>query len=344
MTRTPSSPSGDDVDVTRELLSLDDRTLEALLSGREVNHEPRLSAFTRQLLLSREVEVVVPSVSLAALLLDGLPAAQLHPAPAAPAGGTPRWRFRPALALPALLSGAAVVVLLAASQNALPAPAQTAVADVVEAVTPLHVPRPAEAPLPVVGSPDPAPGSTGSTPDLTDQPPGSATTGSGEDGARPEHSSAESTDPGSTTFDGSTSGGSRADGSSVTGEHGSTGHAGTSTGSDTPSSSDGSGAVGSSRSGDGSAPQADPTTDGSTSDRSGSASPSGSGSSGAGSSDIGSPGAGSESTGTSGSGTSGSGASGSGSDVLSTPDGSGSAGLSEGSSSGSDGATVVAGG
>ncbi|MBC7677665.1 MAG: hypothetical protein H7233_01545, partial [Pseudorhodobacter sp.] len=110
MTRTPSSPSGDDVDVTRELLSPDDRTVEALLSGRDVDHEPRLSAFTRQLLLSREAEVVVPSAALAAILLDGLPAAQLHPVPAASAGGTPRRRLRPALALPALLSGAAAVV------------------------------------------------------------------------------------------------------------------------------------------------------------------------------------------------------------------------------------------
>lgn len=181
----PVTRTGDDLGVTRDLLSLDDRTVEALLSGREVDHEPLLSAFARQLLLSRDVEVVVPSAALAAILLDGLPAAQLHPAPAAPAGGTLRRRFRPAVALPALLSGAAAVVLLAASQNALPAPAQTAVADVVEAVTPLHVPRPAVAPLPAVSSPDPAAGSTGSTPDPADQPTGSATSRSGRTGRTP---------------------------------------------------------------------------------------------------------------------------------------------------------------
>ena len=145
----------DDLDVMRRL---DDRTADAVLSGHGAEAEPELAAFVQEL-RTVETSAPVPSPALAALLEAGLVGVA---APLAPRSTT--WTravtwckaHRPGLALP-LQAGLAASACLAlvlggAATNALPDPVQTAVADVVEAVTPLDVPRPSHPapPAPVV--------------------------------------------------------------------------------------------------------------------------------------------------------------------------------------------------
>ena len=145
---------------------IDDRTADALLSGRAVEGEPELSALVGQLRSLADLPAPAPSAALAAMLENGLdPASQAldaaTPAPPMAYPAAVSWRTRTrALPLQLSLAGTAglALVLGAAAAGALPAPAQTAVADVVEAVTPLHLPRPAAHPAPdVVPTPTGAP-------------------------------------------------------------------------------------------------------------------------------------------------------------------------------------------
>ncbi len=159
------SPTNDDAGVTRR--EFDDRTAEALLAGRPVADEPALSALVAQMRSLTPAEAPGPSAALAELLAHGLPAAQVG-AVAARTG--PRRRAvswvvaRRAVSwsrpLQVGLGAAVVTVALAggAAANSLPPVVQTAVADVVEAVTPLTVPRPQQAePVLPTGDPVPAP-------------------------------------------------------------------------------------------------------------------------------------------------------------------------------------------
>jgi hypothetical protein len=135
--------SGDDQNMRRRR-TLDDRSAEALLSGRAVDGEPELTAFIAA--LSAQAVAAPPSVALATLLADGfVPDAATAPlaVPHSPRVGVRRW------ALQASLGAAACVALgIGAAANDLPAPVQRTVADVVEALTPLTVPRPAQEPTP----------------------------------------------------------------------------------------------------------------------------------------------------------------------------------------------------
>jgi hypothetical protein len=155
---------------------LDDRSADALLSGRAVAEEPELSAFVAQV-QSLAADAAAPSAELAAMLEHGVPAEArvtvATPVVAAPARRAVSWT-RYALVGTAALAG----LLGAGAANALPAPAQRAVADVVGWITPLHLPRPAgDEPAPtVVPSSTPTP-SRAATPEP-------ATTRSPE----PEHS------------------------------------------------------------------------------------------------------------------------------------------------------------
>ncbi len=170
------SPSDDDDRVKRRL---DERSADALLSGRGGDRDPLLAAFVADLTAQREATVPDPNAALAALLAGGLDLTAAVTPPALPQSTAwtrlrqaVSWRQagRPSWALPLQLGlgGAACLSLIlgAAAANELPAPVQTAVADVVEAVTPLDVPRPHVQPSPV--SPVvPAP-STEATDDSTD--------------------------------------------------------------------------------------------------------------------------------------------------------------------------------
>ncbi len=133
------SPYDDDADVdTRR--ALDDRAVEALLTGHPVEGHEDLQALLTTVRTASAPTAPVPSAALAALLTDGMPV----PASAPPV--TPRPRRR-RVAVPAALAlaitGSFGLFAGAAAANQLPARVQTAVADVVESVTPLQVPRPA---------------------------------------------------------------------------------------------------------------------------------------------------------------------------------------------------------
>ena len=192
------SPRNDDRDVNRR--RLDDRAAEALLSGRVVVGEPALAAFVQQLQSLADAPAPTPSSALAAMLEQGL---DLPPVPAAQAAAV-SWRTRSwALPLQVSLGGVAALslVLVAAVGNDLPAPAQTAVANVVEAITPLHVPRPAThapTPKPAVTPTEtvsPAAAST-AKPDeqRSPRPSSSAATGEHQGGPSGEHQGGQSGD------------------------------------------------------------------------------------------------------------------------------------------------------
>ena len=168
------SPGNDDAGVTRR--ELDDRTAEALLAGRPVADEPALSALVAQMRSLTPTEAPGPNAALAELLAHGLPEAAVG-ALAARTGVRRRavsWVVAHravswSRSLQVGLGAAVVTVALAggAAANALPPVVQTAVADVVEAVTPLTVPRPQPA-EPVLPTRDPVPAPSASTADSDD--------------------------------------------------------------------------------------------------------------------------------------------------------------------------------
>lgn len=150
------SRRSDDEDVNPLRRRLDDRAADALLAGREVEGEPELFALLGEMRSLASVPAPSPSAALALMLMEGCEAA--------PAAQAVSWRKR-TWALPLQLSlGSALavgLVLGAAAGNELPSPVQSAVADAVEAVTPLHVPRPTpHHPARVTPSPRPADDST----------------------------------------------------------------------------------------------------------------------------------------------------------------------------------------
>lgn len=147
---------------------LDERAAEALLAGRPVDDEPELTEAIGLVRSLADAPAPAPSATLAAMLAGGLTPTETAAAPPVAAPRAVSWRQR-SWALPLQLSlagaGCLALVLGAAAANELPAPAQTAVADVVEAVTPLHVPRPpARRPAPAVSPTPPAVPAVESTP------------------------------------------------------------------------------------------------------------------------------------------------------------------------------------
>lgn len=233
------SPRSDNSGVTPRR-RLDARTADALLAGRVVAGEEALTGLIAELRVLPEAPV--PNAALSAMLESGLTPAVVP----LPERNAPRVRRTWALPLQIALGTSACVALVlgAAATGELPDPAQTAVADVVEAVTPLHVPRPVtHPPVPAV-----VPSPTQSAQPAADQtnadqpgdgphsqPPrpsaspddhrgsGSGSTGDGgdhQDGGRPSAS------PSSGRGDhsgGGTSGGSSGDGSSGSSGSGSSG-------------------------------------------------------------------------------------------------------------------------
>jgi hypothetical protein len=147
--RNPFGSSDDDRGVNLRS-RLDDRAADALLSGRTVDGEQALSSFVAELLASVPDVAPPPSVRLATMLETGLPASALsaRATTSVLARSARVSRFWTSLSLGRIVAVGAAGVLAAvsggAATNTLPAPAQTAVANVVEAVTPIHVPRPAD--------------------------------------------------------------------------------------------------------------------------------------------------------------------------------------------------------
>jgi hypothetical protein len=140
------SPRSDDSGVTPRR-RLDARTADALLAGRVVDGEAALTGLIAELRVLPDAPV--PNAALSAMLASGL----IPDVVPLPERRAPRVRSTWALPLQIALGTSACVALVlgAAATGELPDPAQTAVADVVEAVTPLHLPRPAtHPPVPAV--------------------------------------------------------------------------------------------------------------------------------------------------------------------------------------------------
>ncbi len=143
------SPFGDDegVDPRR---ALDDRAVEALLTGHPVEGHEDLQELLGAFRAATPAQAPTPSPALTALLSDGLPAPAVGPATAGGPATAPGRTRRRLIAVPAALAlavtGSVGLFAGAAAANQLPARVQTAVADVVESVTSLQVPRPAARP------------------------------------------------------------------------------------------------------------------------------------------------------------------------------------------------------
>jgi hypothetical protein len=141
---------------------LGDREVEALLAGREVPGEERLTAALGLLRAAGDLPAPPPSAALAVVLRDGL----ALPGPAALPG-----RARPGrrvVGVAATLVAALGITVGAAAADVLPAPVQARVADIVGRLTPLELPRPADRRAPAGDAPV-SPGAPGSDGD-DDQP------------------------------------------------------------------------------------------------------------------------------------------------------------------------------
>jgi hypothetical protein len=132
--RNRFSRRNDDADVkgNRRARSLDDRTVEALLSGRLVEGEPELTAFVADVQALRTTPVA--SDALAAMLADGV-------TPIAGPAVVPARRSRRPVQVAAAVGAALGLVVSAGAANALPGPVQNGVSDVVGWVTPVDLPR-----------------------------------------------------------------------------------------------------------------------------------------------------------------------------------------------------------
>ena len=123
--------------------SLDDRTVEALLAGRTTNR-PELQPLAEVLTL---MSAQRPAQAPASERLERMFAEGVHPITVplktAPAPASRR-TARASLAALAAVATVAAGLVGAASANALPAPAQRAVAYVIAALSPLTVPQPAD--------------------------------------------------------------------------------------------------------------------------------------------------------------------------------------------------------
>jgi hypothetical protein len=125
---------------------LDDAGAEALLAGAPGVADDQLagvSAFISEMRACASMPAPPPSPALAALLRDGSqlpsPATVIAPRPHRAAGSLSGWRRR--LAVSGLGLGVALTgVVGAGAAGLLPEPAEHVVADLVEALTPLHLP------------------------------------------------------------------------------------------------------------------------------------------------------------------------------------------------------------
>ena len=157
-------PFSDDSGVKRRRY-LSDRTADRLVHGRAVPEQQALVDFVAEVSALVPETAPTPSYQLGLLLEQGPPVKPNALVPQLGARRTTHRLRRLSLASTAFLG----LLLLAASMNTLPNPAQQVVSDVVEWATPLHVPAPEEhhtTPLPTRPTPAPSAGTlrTGPTP------------------------------------------------------------------------------------------------------------------------------------------------------------------------------------
>lgn len=126
-----------EMDIRRDR-GLSEADADALLSGRAATGPGDLGEIIGLMRTASALAAPAPNAALSAVLNEGFDPLPVASAPAASRWG--RWSVRVAAATAAGLS----VTLGAATANALPAPVQTAVAHLVEVVTPLELPRPAQ--------------------------------------------------------------------------------------------------------------------------------------------------------------------------------------------------------
>lgn len=131
-----SVDDGNEMNIPRGTQPLSEADAEALLSGRAVAGNDDLREIIGLMIMASAVAAPTPNTALATMLDHGFVA---RPVESASRGS--RWGRR-GLRASAATTAALSVVLGAATANALPAPVQSAVADVVGAVTPLQLPRP----------------------------------------------------------------------------------------------------------------------------------------------------------------------------------------------------------
>lgn len=131
---------GTEMNIRRSSPTLSEAEADALLSGRVREGNDDLREILGLMRTAASVPAPPPSAALASVLEDGF-----EPLPVTSAPHTSRWG-RWSVRLGVATATAMTVTLGAATANALPAPLQTAVADVVGAVTPLRLPRPAAVP------------------------------------------------------------------------------------------------------------------------------------------------------------------------------------------------------
>lgn len=124
--------------VTRRIGSLSDSDVDALLAGRPLPVHPALEDALALLRAAACAPAPPPSAALAAVLAAGF-----VPRPTAAAVLPPslRWRRRAAYVVLVAVTGLTATAGAAAA-DVLPDPVQSVVADAVEALTPLYVPRP----------------------------------------------------------------------------------------------------------------------------------------------------------------------------------------------------------
>lgn len=142
--------------------ALSEADADALLSGRPVAGCDDLHEILGLMRTASALPVPTPTAALAAVLHDGF-----DPLPLATAPDPSRWGRR-SVRFAAMGAAAMMMTLGAATANALPASVQTGVADIVGAVTPVELPRPATAPAEdgsdVSGGPSPKPAGGAPTP------------------------------------------------------------------------------------------------------------------------------------------------------------------------------------
>lgn len=124
------------MNIRRSSPTLSEADADALLSGRAVAGHDELREIVGLMIMASAVPSPTPNAALAAMLDTGLAPLPVHSAQRG--SRWHRWSARIAVATAVTMTA----TLGAATANALPAPIQTAVANIVGAVTPLQLPRP----------------------------------------------------------------------------------------------------------------------------------------------------------------------------------------------------------
>ncbi len=148
----------------RETRALDDHSSEALLAGRPVPGFDGVGEVVGLMRSAQPLQAPAPSVALAAMLADGLPASELAVAAATSWSRSTSWTRR-VVQVASVGTGLLAVTVGAAAADQLPDAVQERVASVVQSVTTVQLPRPVHQPVtppaPVTAVPSDAPDDNG---------------------------------------------------------------------------------------------------------------------------------------------------------------------------------------